>query len=88
MSVAVAVSAFVSLTLTPMMCAKLLRPEKQEEGEHNGKFYRRTEDLWMRFRNLYERGLRWVFDHQRFVLSVAIITLDATNLLYIVVPKG
>jgi multidrug efflux pump subunit AcrB len=88
MSVAVAVSAFVSLTLTPMMCAKLLRSEKQEDGEHTGKFYRRTEDLWIRFRNLYERGLRWVFDHQRFVLSVAIVTLVATILLYIIVPKG
>src|SRR6266699_337675 len=88
MSVAVAVSAFVSLTLTPMMCAKLLRSEKQEHGEHTGKFYRRTEDLWIRFRNLYERGLRWVFDHQRFVLSVAIVTLVATILLYIIVPKG
>ena len=88
MSVAVAVSAFVSLTLTPMMCAKLFRSEKQEDGEHTGKFYRRTEDLWIRFRNLYERGLRWVFDHQRFVLSVAIVTLVATILLYIIVPKG
>src|SRR5205085_6704249 len=47
-----------------------------------------TEDLWMRFRNLYERGLRWVLDHQRFVLSVAIVTLVATILLYIIVPKG
>src|SRR6266403_921315 len=88
LSVAVAVSAVVSLTLTPMMCAKLLRSEKQEDGEHTGKFYRRTEDLWIRFRNLYERGLRWVFDHQRFVLSVAIVTLVATILLYIIVPKG
>src|SRR5205807_178153 len=40
LSVAVGVSAFVSLTLTPMMCAKLLRSEKQEDGEHTGKFYR------------------------------------------------
>ena len=88
MSVAVGVSAFVSLTLTPMMCAKLLRSEKEEEREHQGEFYRRTEEYWTRFSNLYERGLRWVFAHQRFVLMVAIITLVATILLYIVVPKG
>ena len=88
MSVAVGVSAFVSLTLTPMMCAKLLRSEKEEEREHQGAFYRRTEEYWTRFSNLYERGLRWVFAHQRFVLIVAIITLVATILLYIVVPKG
>jgi multidrug efflux pump len=86
MSVAVGVSAFVSLTLTPMMCAKLLRSEKEEE--HQGEFYRRTEEYWTRFSNLYERGLRWVFAHQRFVLLIAIITLVATILLYIVVPKG
>jgi hydrophobe/amphiphile efflux-1 (HAE1) family protein len=89
MSVAVGVSAFVSLTLTPMMCAKLLRPEKEEEEkERTSKFYQRTEEYWTRFRNWYERGLRWVLAHQRFVLMVAIVTLVATILLYIVVPKG
>jgi multidrug efflux pump subunit AcrB len=71
-----------------MMCAKLLRSEKEEEREHQGEFYRRTEEYWTRFRNLYERGLRWVFAHQRFILIIAILTLVATILLYIVVPKG
>src|SRR5689334_767618 len=88
MSVAVGVSAFVSLTLTPMMCAKLLRSEKEESGEHTSAFYRWTEDLWIRFRDLYERGLRWVLAHQRFVLILALVTLVATILLYVIVPKG
>jgi multidrug efflux pump len=90
MSVAVGVSAFVSLTLTPMMCAKLLRPENEEDEEkqHRSAFYRTTEEYWTRFRNAYERGLRWVLAHQRFVLMVSIVTLAATILLYIVVPKG
>jgi hydrophobe/amphiphile efflux-1 (HAE1) family protein len=88
LSVAVAVSAFVSLTLTPMMCAKLLRAEKEEEQTHRGAFYRWTEDFFTRFLNLYERGLRWVLAHQRFTLVVALITLVATILLYIVIPKG
>jgi multidrug efflux pump subunit AcrB len=88
MSVAVGVSAFVSLTLTPMMCAKLLRAEKEEEEREQSAFYRRTEEYWTRFRNWYERGLRWVLAHQRFILMVAIVTLVATILLYIVVPKG
>jgi multidrug efflux pump len=87
LSVAVGVSAFVSLTLTPMMCAKLLEPEAEEE-QQRGKFYQRTEEYWTRFRNWYERGLRWVLAHQRFVLNIAIVTLVATILLYIVVPKG
>src|SRR5205807_155858 len=82
MSVAVGVSAFVSLTLTPMMCAKLLRSEKKEEREHSSEFYRRTEEYWTRFRNWYENGLRWVLAHQRFVLIVAVVTLVATILLY------
>src|SRR6516225_962686 len=90
MSVAVGVSAFVSLTLTPMMCAKLLRAETEEdeEKERSSAFYRKTEEYWTRFQNAYERGLRWVLAHQRFVLFVAIVTLVATILLYIVVPKG
>ena len=87
LSVAVGVSAFVSLTLTPMMCAKLLRSESEDE-EHSGEFYRRTEEYWTRFRDWYERGLRWVLAHQRFVLYVALLTLVATILLYVIVPKG
>ena len=87
LSVAVGVSAFVSLTLTPMMCAKLLRSESDDE-EHSGEFYRRTEEYWTRFRDWYERGLRWVLAHQRFVLNVALATLVATILLYVIVPKG
>ena len=90
MSVAVGVSAFVSLTLTPMMCARLLRAETEEDEEkqQSSAFYRKTEEYWTRFRNSYKRGLRWVLAHQRFVLLVAIVTLVATILLYIVVPKG
>ncbi|HZE12776.1 MAG TPA: multidrug efflux RND transporter permease subunit [Chthoniobacterales bacterium] len=87
MSVAVVVSAIVSLTLTPMMCAKLLRPEREVEGKEN-RFLRATENYFERFRNLYERGLRWVLAHQKFTLYVAIATLVATIFLYVVIPKG
>src|ERR1039458_5990315 len=71
-----------------MMCAKLLSSETEDEKSHRGEFYRRTEEYWTRFLNLYERGLRWVLAHQRFVLNVAIVTLAATILLYIIIPKG
>lgn len=87
MGVAVMVSAFVSLTLTPMMCAKLLRAESEEEAREN-RFLRVTERYFERFRNLYERGLRWVLAHQRLTLYIAIATLVATIFLYLVVPKG
>jgi hydrophobe/amphiphile efflux-1 (HAE1) family protein len=88
LSVSIGVSAFVSLTLTPMMCAKLLRSEKEEEQGHQSEFFRWTEEYWTRFRDWYERGLCWVLAHQRFVLNVAIVTLVATILLYVIVPKG
>jgi multidrug efflux pump len=88
LSVAVVVSAFVSLTLTPMMCAKLLRSEKEEEGSKQNRFLVWTENFFDRFRDLYERGLRWVLAHQKGTLIIALATLVATILLYIVIPKG
>ena len=85
LSVAVAVSALVSLTLTPMMCARLLRPEREED---HGRFYRATEGLFQGLLHAYEHGLRWVLQHQPFVLAVFGATFVATIWLYIVVPKG
>ena len=85
LSVAVAVSAIVSLTLTPMMCARLLKPEKDEK---HGRFYVMTERMFQGMLDWYERGLKWVLDHQPLTLIVAIATLVATILLYIIVPKG
>jgi hydrophobe/amphiphile efflux-1 (HAE1) family protein len=85
LSVAVMVSAVVSLTLTPMMCARLLRPES--ESKH-GAFYHWTEKFFQRMLAGYDYGLRWVLQHQFFTLMVAVATLVATLWLYIVIPKG
>ena len=85
LSVAVAISAFVSLTLTPMMCARLLKPERESKP---GRFYRVTEKMFRELLNAYDAGLRWVLGHQAFTLWVAIATLVATVWLYIVIPKG
>jgi hydrophobe/amphiphile efflux-1 (HAE1) family protein len=85
LSVAVAVSAVVSLTLTPMMCARLLRAEKDTE---HGRFYHATERMFEWMLNAYENGLKWVLRHQPLTLGVAILTLVATIWLYIVAPKG
>ncbi len=87
LSVAVVVSAFVSLTLTPMMCAKLLSAEKEEHTKQN-RFLVWTESLFDRFRDLYELGLRWVLAHQKGTLIIAFATLVATILLYVIIPKG
>jgi len=85
LSVAVAVSAIVSLTLTPMMCSRLL---KQEKGKEQGLFYRLTERMFQGMLDWYERGLKWVFKHQPLTLMVAIATLVITIWLYVIIPKG
>jgi hydrophobe/amphiphile efflux-1 (HAE1) family protein len=85
LSVAVGVSAVVSLTLTPMMCARFLQPE--DESKH-GRFYHATERMFQGMLNAYDSGLKWVLRHQFFTLMVAIVTLVATIWLYIIVPKG
>src|SRR5947209_649343 len=85
LSIAVAVSAIVSLTLTPMMCARLLRPETEER---HGRFYKLTDQFFHGMLGAYERGLQWVLRHQPLTLLVAIATLVGTIWLYFLVPKG
>jgi multidrug efflux pump len=85
LAVTILVSAFVSLTLTPMMCAKLLKhqPEQQQ-----GRFYRASERFFERVIERYGTTLRWVLKHQRATLLVTVSTLILTMLLYIAIPKG
>jgi len=85
LSVAVGVSALVSLTLTPMMCARFLEPEDESK---QGKFYHATERMFQGMLGAYDSGLKWVLRHQFFTLMVAVVTLVATIWLYIIVPKG
>ncbi len=85
LSAAVAVSAVVSLTLTPMMCSRLL---KQEQPDQHGKLFRLTESFFEWIRSTYAVGLRWVLRHQTFTLLVTLGTLVATLFLYQIVPKG
>ncbi len=79
------VSAFVSLTLTPMMCAKLLR---RHDPERQSRFYRASERWFNRTIERYGSSLRWVLKHQPATLMVTAATLLLTLLLYVVVPKG
>ena len=85
LSVAVVVSAIVSLTLTPMMCARLLKPES---AESHGRFYKATERMFDGMLHWYDVGLKWVLRHQPFTLMVAVITLVGTIWLYVIIPKG
>jgi multidrug efflux pump len=85
LGVTILISAAVSLTLTPMMSARLLRhiPEKQQGG-----FYRASQRAFDRTIEAYGKTLRWVLGHQTATLVVAIGTLILTVILYIVIPKG
>jgi hydrophobe/amphiphile efflux-1 (HAE1) family protein len=86
LSAAVAISAVVSLTLTPMMCARLLKPSAEERPP--GAIARWSETRFDRILWQYERSLRWVLRHQRPMLAFTVATVLATVALYVVVPKG
>jgi len=85
LSVSILISAVVSLTLTPMMCARLLKhvPENQQ-----GRFYHASGQFFERVIAAYGRMLEWVLDRQKLTLCVALGTLVLTALLYLLVPKG
>jgi multidrug efflux pump len=85
LAVTILVSAGVSLSLTPMMSAKLLKHRK--EGER-GRFYEVTEDYYNRVIAFYGRTVKWVLKHQTATLLVTFGTLVLTLMLYVVVPKG
>ena len=85
LSVTILVSAVVSLTLTPMMCAKLLKhdPEAQK-----GRFYQASERGFEAVIGFYGKTLKWVLQHQTMTLIVAVATLLLTVFLYVIIPKG
>ena len=85
LAVTILVSAGVSLSLTPMMCAKLLKP--QREGGR-GRFYDLTEDYYNRIIAFYGRTVKWVLKHQTATLLATFSTLVLTLALYVIVPKG
>ncbi len=85
LGVTILISAVVSLTLTPMMCARILKHVPEEK---QGKFYHASQLYFDRIIAAYGRTLQWVLKRQTATLIVAVSTLVLTVLLYIVVPKG
>jgi len=85
LSVTILISAVVSLTLVPMACAKLLRPETDA---HENALQRWSRVGFDRIIDIYAVMLRWVLDRQTFVLLIALATFGLTAYLYIVIPKG
>ena len=85
LAVTIIISAVVSLTLVPMMCAKLLKHAPAGHGKHDS----HGETGWFgKLIDSYGRRLQWVLDHQRLTLIVAMATLVVTALLYWLIPKG
>ena len=85
LSVAILVSLGISLTTTPMMCAKLLRPES---SENHGRFYRLSEKFFTWMVRTYERTLTIILRHPAFTALVLLITIGVNIYLLIIVPKG
>jgi len=90
LTIAVAISMLVSLTLTPMMCAYLLKPDALPEGDdaHERHAAAGKKTWWSRLVNVYESSLDWVLGHQRFTMLIAGATVVVTIFLYIIIPKG
>ncbi|MDG2538390.1 efflux RND transporter permease subunit [Dyella jiangningensis] len=90
LTIAVAISMLVSLTLTPMMCAYLLKPDALPEGDdaHERHAAAGKKTWWSRLVNVYESSLDWVLGHQRFTVLIAGATVAVTIFLYIIIPKG
>jgi len=83
--VAILVSGFVSLTLTPMLCSRFLRPPKEER---HGRWYEATERIYQRSLAWYERSLNWVMDHRPGTMVFSAGILVAMAGLFVIVPKG
>ena len=85
LSVAILISMVVSLTTTPMMCARLL---KRPQDEKHGRLFRASERVFDAIVRFYERTLTWVLRHQPLTLAVTLATMAATVFLYARIPKG
>jgi len=85
LSVAILVSAVVSLTLTPMMCSRLL---KHKDPSQQGRFFKESERFFVAVIEFYGRTLQWVLQRQTLTLMVATATVVLTVVMYLAVPKG
>ena len=86
LSIAIGVSLLVSLTTTPTMCAKFLRPPAHDERYN--RFYRASEWVFDKTLSTYRHGLKWVLKYQMVTLVVTILVACLSVYLYIIVPKG
>ncbi len=83
--VAVLISGFISLTLTPMLCSRFLRPSATM---HHGRVYAATERGFQAMLDFYDWTLRWVLDRRRGTMVFSLVVLVATGYLFKIIPKG
>ena len=84
-AVAVLVSGFVSLTLTPMLCSRFIRPPREHR---HGRLYAASERFFDSVHNIYDRSLKLVLRHRLITVAVSLIVLIATAWMFVVIPKG
>lgn len=88
LTICILISAVVSLTVVPMLCAKLMRSHDPAHPQLHGKFFNKTEEWYEKIVKGYDKILIWVLAHQRFTLAVAVGTLVLTVVMYTFIPKG
>jgi hydrophobic/amphiphilic exporter-1 (mainly G- bacteria), HAE1 family len=85
--IAVLVSGIVSVTLTPMLCSRFLKPAKEEHARRHNIFYRASEHAFNAFQNAYAISLDWAMAHRRFVMVIFVATIVATVQLFRIMPQ-
>ncbi len=88
LAISILISAVVSLTLVPMMCAKMLKSHAETQAARHSALALKAERWFNQLIGQYDRALHWVLGHQRLVLWIATGTLVLTVVLYVVIPKG
>lgn len=83
-SITIVISAIVSLTLTPMLCAKLLH---HRENKEMNAFEKKNQVYFEKLLHFYQRTLEWTLAHQKLVLKIAVLTLLITGFLFYIIPK-
>ncbi len=88
LAISILISACVSLTLVPMLCSRMFKSREEREARGRNRADLAAERGFERVIGWYDRALKWVLDHQPFVLWFAVGTVGLTVFLYIVIPKG
>jgi HAE1 family hydrophobic/amphiphilic exporter-1 len=86
-SIAVLVSGIVSVTLTPMLCSRLLSSAKDEHARHHNWFYRASENGFLALQRGYAKSLRWAMNHRPVILAVFFLSIAATVQLFRIMPQ-